>query len=371
MNGFFIDKLTMYQDHNEQLPLVGRSMFIEEDLQTGEIVSKTPKSLSKEGSYSTKLQIRCNGSRVTISGNPSRFNRIDNLFGLKTIDECVNVFNGILRMHDLPPFKKCTRTFQGQSEDGTKARIFSDGAIITAIDWTKNHFVGEGNVHHFLRGISSQSIGKGKVGFLYPDGNTASWGYGSYNAAILYNKEADLRRHKNKLLKNALADDIKYYEKLIDYCHKFGVVREEYKFKSSFLSKKNLKYYGLFNENEFAPYVDGLDKMIERCAVNGDKSMTIADKLLHNKIVKSRQSANSTQAYAMLWQEGIDIKSQLKQTQWYEHKRRLKSIGIDITIPFDVTRISPTLIKRDPIEISELLPPNWYRHAQAHTLRAV
>ena len=116
--GFFVDKLSMHQEHFTPLPLVGSSLCIEEDLHTGEIISRTPKSLHQEGSYSSKIVIRCNGSRVSVSGNPTRYNRIDNLFGFKTIEECVRVFNILLAKHGLPPFTKCTKAWDAQGEDG-------------------------------------------------------------------------------------------------------------------------------------------------------------------------------------------------------------------------------------------------------------
>ena len=79
-------------------------------------------------------------------------------------------------------------------------------------------------------------------------------------------------------------------------------------------------------------------------------------------IVKSRQAANATQVYAMMWMEGVDIRTQLKRRQFYEHKSRLKKIGIDVSCPFDVTRMSPTILKRKAIEVSDLQIPSWYRN---------
>ncbi|TMO84591.1 phage/plasmid replication domain-containing protein [Pseudoalteromonas spongiae] len=366
MNGFFIDKLVMHQDHSDAIPVVGKTLCIEHDLQTGEFIHQSPKSLTVEGSYSTKLQIRSNGTRVSVSGNPSRYNRLDNLFGLSNIDSCVNVYNQILAEYGLPPFTKNKIEF---SQQGDKSKRLYNGAVITAIDLTKNHYVGKGNELLFLRGVSSQSVGRGKSGFLYPDGNTASWGYSSYRPYIIYNKAADLRLRSSKILKNALPEDIEYFNQLINFCESNGVVREEYKFKRQYLQKHDLRYYGLFKENDFIKHLGELDRIIERCKISGEQSMTIADKLLQNEIVKSRQAANATQSYAMLWMQGVDIKSQLKRSQYYEHKSRLKAVGIDINVPFDVTRMSPMRIKQTEIEISQLVPPNWYRHAQNHTLR--
>lgn len=357
----------MHQEHSDRIPVVGKSLCIEHDLQTGEFIHQSPKSLTVEGSYSTKLQIRSNGNRVSVSGNPSRYNRLDNLFGLSCLDDCVSIYNNILAEYGLPPFTKNSLIF---SQSGVKANRIENGAIITAIDWTRNHFVGANNELTFLRGISSQSVGeRAKSGHLYPDGNTSAWGYDSWRPYIIYNKAFDLKKRAKKLLKNASKQDIDYFEKLIQFCEQNGVVREEYKFKRLFLQRHKLRHYGLLKEIDFNKHLGELEKIIKRCKISGEQSMTIADKLLQNEIVKSRQSANATQSYAMLWMQGIDIKTQLSQSNYYVHKSRLKAIGIDINVPFDVTRMSPMRIKQTEIEISQLIPPNWYRHAQNHTLR--
>ncbi|MFT5298515.1 MAG: II/X family phage/plasmid replication protein [Colwellia sp.] len=365
MNEYFVDKLSIHQEHLTQLPIVGSSLCIEEDLLTGEVISKSPKALQLEGSYSSKIIIRCNGSRVSVSGNPSRYNRIDNLFGFKTIEECVQVFNILLEKHGLPPFTKCSNVWFGQSEDGAKARKITDGAIITAVDWTKNHTVGEDNVKQFLRGLSSQSIGRGKVGHLYSNQCTVNWGEGSeYKLTSMYDKENDLKRQRKKRLKHASDEDIKYYDDLILYCKNYGVAREEHKFKRLFLDRNNLKFYGLFKDSDFEPYLKSIDDVMSRCEVTGMKQQSIADQLLSKEIVKTRQAANATQCYASMWMDGDDLHNHLGRSQWFEHKSRLKKIGLDITSPFDVTRMAPVLIKRKVIEVSVLSAPSWYRNPQ-------
>lgn len=362
---YFVDKLSMHQEYLERLPLVGSSLFIEEDLETGEIISKTPKGLQLEGSYSSKIIIRCNGNKVSVTGNPSRYNRIDNLFGFDSIEKCVQVFNLILKKHGLPPFTKCKNVWFGQSQDGKKARVITDGAVITAVDWTKNHVVGKGNVKQFLRGLSSQSMGRGKVGHLYSNHCTVNWGEGSeYKMTSIYDKENDLERQRKKRLKHASDEDIKYYDDLILYCKTYGVAREEHKFKRLFLAKNNLKFYGLFKDSDFEPYLKSVDDVMSRCEVTGMKQQSIADQLLAKEIVKTRQAANATQSYATMWMEGYDIRSQISRSNYYVHKARLKVIGLDITSPFDVTRMAPTILNRKVIEVSTLSVPSWYRQPQ-------
>jgi len=125
-----------------------------------------------ESSYSSKLSIRCDGFKVTVDGNPSRWQRLDNLFGLRAFDGAIGVYNRILDEHGLPPFTKNTWLDWVQGKDGKRATRAGDGARFLRVDWTRNLSVGQGNVSAFLRAISSQSIGKGKRPQLYQNGHT-------------------------------------------------------------------------------------------------------------------------------------------------------------------------------------------------------
>ena len=113
MDGFFIDKLCVVQDHkpdNFFIPHVGQYINYRVDLKTGS-TSESIGDLHFEGSYSSSLMIRSDGFRVSVYGNPSRWNRIDNLFGLKTLDDCMAVYNHILQGLGLPEFTKCTKYY--------------------------------------------------------------------------------------------------------------------------------------------------------------------------------------------------------------------------------------------------------------------
>ncbi|MDO9519704.1 MAG: phage/plasmid replication protein [Pseudohongiella sp.] len=84
----------------------------------------------------------------------------------------------------------------------------------------------------------------------------------------------------------------------------------------------------------------------------------ISDQLLADKIVSSTQSANATQAYAMKWLHGHNFE---RNSQYYLHKSRLLQIGIDISIPYDVTRLPPTIKTSQIIQATHLQAPSWYR----------
>ncbi|MDF4275637.1 phage/plasmid replication protein, partial [Vibrio parahaemolyticus] len=61
---------------------------------------------------------------------------------------------------------------------------------------------------------------------------------------------------------------------------------------------------------------------------------------------------------------GTDLRDILKDSQFYQHKARLKQIGIDISRPFDVSRMCPTLKRSEVIEVAPLPVPDWYQMPQ-------
>lgn len=370
----FIDWLKVTQTHpGGGLPLVGEEMISVIDLSTGEPVRESPNMKRLEGSYSSKLSIRCDGSTVTVDGNPSRWHRLDNLFGVQTFDEAIQVYNIILQEHGLPPYTKATRLDWLQGEDGQgAARAATDGACFLRVDWTQNLEVGKNNELPFLRALSSQSAGKGKQPQLYANGHTVDWARRStlwYLKA--YNKAHEMREHLTKArLKQLTSGDIDYLEKLIGYCQQYGIVRVEKEFKSAFLKRKNLCYYGMTKEADFDSYLTDIDAILERVEMATANYETIADQLLDKGIVTSRQSANATQGYALAWLHGRDMRHTMGRSQFYEHKRRLLALGLDISNPCDITRL-PQITREREIVVRPALPPSWYRMPEKTHLRLV
>lgn len=363
---FFIDRLFIQQDHLQGgLPLVGRHMIERVELETGE---KLPPSVNQkilEGSFSTKLTIRCDGQRVRVEGNPSCWQRMDNLFGLKTIDECVAVYNHVLAQYGLPPFTKNSRISHRQRPDGKVAQLIGDGAEITGIDWTINHEVGQGNVHSFIRGMSSMLIGRGRKPKLYPDGNTCNWGEAStWVMSKLYSKAAELKRHLLKVQRKRepIAEErLSYIHELIDYCEQKGVVREEHSIRQALLKRHTLQFYGLVTEQDFIPHLKDIENAMNNIQISHDEHQSIAHQLLAAGAVDTLRQANTTMSYFSIWQHGGDLRDVLKERQFYQHKARLKTIGIDIGQKFDVSRMCPTLRRTEVIEVKSLQVPDWYK----------
>ncbi|MEQ6340121.1 MAG: hypothetical protein M3A44_00360 [Gammaproteobacteria bacterium] len=293
------------KNKKKSLPLVGKKLYRSVDLETGKQCQPNTSPLAFEGSYSSTLRIRCDGQRVTVGGNPSRWQRPDNLFGYATLEDCVAVYNRVLLELGLPPFSKCTKFDWLQSGDNDRSRLWTDGAVITRIDWTRNLGVGRDNVLPFLRGLSTQALNRGKLPYLYPNGRTTDWNKGSsWRYDKIYDKGHDMACRK-KLKKLKTDEERDYYKRLIDYCEEMGIAREEHTFKQKFLSRHNFCFYGMVRESDFEPHLNEIDNAMKRLEIAAVDYITIADQLLDREIVKSRQAANATQNYAMPWFHAI------------------------------------------------------------------
>ncbi|EOM6648431.1 Replication-associated protein G2P, partial [Escherichia coli] len=92
----FFDWLTIEQDFGYQLPILGEVAYQRIQLETGEAGSLNQPVFQHKGSFCDQVSISIKGSILKMSGNPSRWNRLDNLFGHTSVDACVQVYNRIL-----------------------------------------------------------------------------------------------------------------------------------------------------------------------------------------------------------------------------------------------------------------------------------
>jgi hypothetical protein len=89
----------------------------------GEASALSQPTFQHKGSFCDVVSISIRGSLLKVSGNPSRWGRLDNLFGLPTLDSCVSVFNTILAEIGLPQFTKCKGLMPGQAKENEKALL--------------------------------------------------------------------------------------------------------------------------------------------------------------------------------------------------------------------------------------------------------
>lgn len=376
VNPMFFDWLACYQDYDFDLPVIANNgyCFIDftapEDDQYKQVRQNR---IHHEGSFSTSIQIHVKGRRILVSGNPSRYNRLDNLFGYTTLEQCINVYNNILASFGLPAFTPCTPNgfTQRQREGGSiKLEANANGLVITTIHITTNISVGPGNcIDSYLKAMSMLPY-RHSVPRLHADGKTVDWLSKQGNAREIYPSIYDkayeiafktLPNIKRKF--GETSDEYIYSENLYQYCKEMGVARFEQKLNSPFLKRHNLQYYGIADYSQLETLHKEFLNLDNKMQVSAMNMFTISETLINEKIVETTRAANTTAMYALNWMNGQTF--DLSKSQTKIHRARLRQIGIDISKPCNLLIFSPVIIK-EVIEIKKqvLQPPSFYKHPQ-------
>ena len=67
----FIDWLTISQEHDHDLPIVGNIVHLTVDENTNQVLSTCRPRFKHEGSFSTSITIHIQGRKIRVEGNPS------------------------------------------------------------------------------------------------------------------------------------------------------------------------------------------------------------------------------------------------------------------------------------------------------------
>lgn len=364
----FYDWIKAFQEYEVDLPQIGDVITRRFDVDTDELLSTSVPAFFAEGSYCTTFRIHVCGRRITVDGNPSRINRLDNVFGIDTLDGCFQVINALLAEYGLPPMTPCTSVQRLQ--DGTPV---ANGAVFQRLDLTSNFYVGQGNERAYMRAISSQRY-RNSIAYLYPDGNTCVWTpKGGEKAGRLvypgnYAKAAELDAHLLPKVKRSYGEEspeYTYVRDLRDWCASVGMVRSELKCRSEFLKREGLQFWGLFDERKLVDIHKGFLMVGNRLEVTNYDELTIAQQLVAEGICDNTKAAHTTSQYVSLWRAGQLFDFTKRQVK--EHRARLRRLNIDIKVPYDQTRhgtvFTFTRNVRE-VEVSfESRIPAFYRHA--------
>ena len=355
----FCDWITIYQDHfGKDLPVIndGNVVRFEPgafskaiDPDTGEIRPMfdatfaeytVSRRMEHEGSYETKVSIRCDGRRVELSGNVGRFGRPDNLFGDRVLSTVAKA-NEILAVLGLPPFENCEHR-----QNAMHARLDNFmhlGAVITRVDLTANFAAGDRHaafrVLHWMSGQgTARNSGKNPRSY----GNGVTWNEGSKrHYEKLYFKADELGKH--------VSDEVR------SYCEQHGILRYEVSLKARELADRGLQSLtawaqitkeGLTMENviygKFA-------EVLTRNQVTVTEIQDIPGKLG----LIARSYLNGENPYES---QQVDIRT---RRRW---RSQLRQYGLDIAQPIDVTRLT-TRIR--VIELQPVVAPDWYQRSAA------
>lgn len=361
----FFDWLTIEQDFGHQLPILGEVAYQRIHLESGEASDLCQPVFQHKGSFCDQVSISVRGSVLKISGNPSRWNRLENLFGLHSVDACVQVYNNILVELGLPVFTKCTRIWPRQAKENERAGLATDGACIREIHLTSNRRVGKGNEDDYISGLSTLPY-RNSMPRLHGNGKSVDWLSKKGNASLIYptvyNKAHELKLHALNKIENKFgkkSNETLYLKRVISFCEEQGVVRFEQKLKSRYLQKNSLLFWGLTDYSTLSTLHDefiSLDKSLMVTAMDFD---TISENLINNGIVDSTRAANTTAMYAIQWMHGH--KFDFSKTQVQTHRARLRRIGIDIAQRCNVSKFSPVIVKNiREVIVNECVIPAWY-----------
>lgn len=372
MTAFFFDWLDCYQDYEVDLPVISDSGYCNVDFTAPadeQFSSPRQRRLDHEGSYSTHIAVHVCGRRVYVSGNPSRFNRLDNLFGLTTLDQCISVYNGILSDLGIPPLvpAKFHGLMEVEHADGTiSIQPVVSGCHITTMHITANVAVGgNGALDSYLKGLSSQPW-RNRQGRLHANGKAVDWvskqGHAREIYGSVYDKGHEMGLHSLERIRRKFGESSAEYQYLRDlkrHCDSEGVARFELKLNSPYLKKHTLNYYGYSDFSHLDTLFEGFFNLDSKLKVNHMDLQTITQALIEQGF--NTKAANTTALYALNWMNGQTF--DLAKNQVKVHRARLRKIGIDIAKPCNLLTFSPVIVKRvTEIERRPLVAPDFYRH---------
>lgn len=348
----FCDWLTIYQDHQQDLPIINDGFVVRFepdafrksiDEQTGEIrpmfdAMKAEYTVSRrmehEGSYESKVSIRCDGRRVELSGNVGRFGRPDNLFGLPVI-ETIDRANEIMAALGLPPFS-CV----GRNTPYARSDSYSQGtnAVITRTDLTANFATGSrDNAFRVLHWMCGQGTARNSGKNPRNYGNGVTWNEGS-------------KRHYEKLYFKADELGPHVTPEVRDYCEQNGILRYEVSLKARELADRGLQsMMGWLPVTE-----DGMRKenviygAFAQVLTRNQVSVTECQKIPGKLGLIARSYLNGENPY-----ESLDAGFSTRR-RW---RAALLKHGLDIAQPIDVTRLN-TRIRM--IDLQPVAAPSWY-----------
>jgi hypothetical protein len=327
----FIDWLTIRQAYPEGgLRRVFDGVTIRTD-RDGQIEYELFNRDEIEGSFDSRMWLRCDGNSVEFHGNIARYSRRDNVFGYSW-SETIRRVNELLNLHSLPPFVAGRR--ERYADSGV---VWIDGARVSRIDITVNYAAGSvSDAQRVLHALSQHHVGRQR-GTVSPDEATVMYGYGSkYISGKVYLKHIELERHRRK--KSGAHVD----PEVIEFCRSIGMLREEFTLKSRFLTQTGFCWLGEVT----ADHLQAIYRA--RSQFRRFREMEIKD-----------TSALSAGARGTLARYEQGEPHGLKRATYYRHRAEiLKTCGIDISVPRNVEKVqAPVKI----VSVQPLVAPEWYR----------
>lgn len=370
----FIDWLNIAQRHNGELPIVGDGVRMKGEsfeevevegqkfmvVKPGEKFCYSVPSKRHAGSHSTNVLVRCDGSTVTLSGNPGRFNRPDNVFSYP-ISETLAIASDIAASNGLPRFSPgdCFAK-QTVSERDLALGLLHEwtGAVIRELHATMNMSAGnEALAKEYMRyagGLRAARIAKGVYGdetIIY--GKLATKKHALHKAVVIYRKAEEMIAHaKGEEAKKAIRQTQEY-----QFARDTGLVRIECKWGSHFLRDNGLRYIGEVNMAKIISIFERETDFL--FSANPDRAVRLVSELPR----KYRLAALS-------WMRGDDLRQVLSRATYFRTVKGLRDYGLDVSEPRNgVDEAMKTQAEKDlqamldglpKFDLRPLVCPEWY-----------
>lgn len=308
----FVDFITLVQEHDHPLPWVASGQLIRVS-NDGTQGRARPEWVKVDGLHGTSVQLRCDGRTVTFTGNMSRFNRPDNLWGLEFADY-LRAVNQLLEQYDLPPFTGAAR--------------------VRRIDIATNVSVGTPElVAPFLVWLSAQAADK-LSSSTHGQRTTITWGNLRKTGAVwkAYDKHA-------QMLDNGQCP------RATEHARQHGVVRFEGELLSKVLSR--------LKATKVSAFLSG------QAQLRLEAELRIKAELLFRaqKIVDDlAELPKRLRCAARDHLAGMDVRRGVADSTFHGLKRALREYGIDISQPHP----NPGGAAFKRMSVRPALPPTWY-----------
>lgn len=302
------------------------------------------------GSHDSKLQVRSDGTTLSIKGNPGKWGRPDNLFNLG-LDATIEKANEIVAGQGFPAgaFHGGKRDPFTQSQlaklDLKSGDIPEDpwtGSRVWSIHLTQNYATGSAeSAKMVIDWLNTQSVARVKKSRL--GATTVVWGSIKYCQVECYVKADELLAHAKGDEAKALVRNSDAYK----YANENGIIRLEIKLAKDFLKAKKLTYLGNWDMGTVTRIFEEKAEILNRCSVSraeDDEAMLAA--------LPAR-----SRVHAALWLQGVDVAKYMSRATLFRHAKVLREYGIDIVEKRNIEIARPKLRE---VSVSALGVPEWY-----------
>lgn len=324
----FVDWVSVSQYHGAGTPEFIGSLAFKDLENPAPVESAGPRS--HRGSFDSSLQVKSHGGWVKVSGNPSRFNRPDNLFGLD-LDGSMLVINAELQRLGLPAFtigvpldktrterraELCLPHAANDDPDGmgNGELLRWTGAAFSRLDLTQNFSAGsELAARLAIRCYQARAAAYLKKSTYGEE--TAMW-HNTRRSVKAYRKGPDMALHCPQ-------------SEWIEWANTNGIVRHEVALKSRVLSGTGLRYWGNLNMGTLHRIFHEETSVLRR----PDASL--------DPVALQDVTPNVRMAYAA-WLRGEDIRAMCSRSAFYRHRKALQQQArVDIAEPRSSATVTP------------------------------